>query len=140
MLPRQYHRRCRQKVLWLLIAVFLFFLFNCLPLRRQTVNSYRIDRPTPRYDVADKPRFLYRSGFRKNPNHEYEARVEKSLREIEERILLAENGDIKASETIWQIVLVKGSAERGPDSIAFEMENEGWEYKVRIIYISVSGL
>lgn len=134
MFSRQHRRRRHQKVLWLLITVFLFFFYKYLPL----VNSHRTDRPTPQYDVADKPRFLYRSGFRKSPNYEYEARVEKSLRDIEERVLLAEGGDIKASETIWQIMLVKGSAERGADSIAFEMENEGWKYKVRIIYISVS--
>ncbi|RJE23343.1 hypothetical protein PHISCL_04329 [Aspergillus sclerotialis] len=81
-----------------------------------------MDRPPPQYNIEEKPKFLYRSPFRENPDREYESIIDRSLRNIEEKALAENNGNIKAKETIWQIMLDTNtkSIDRGPDSIAFE--------------------
>lgn len=81
-------------------------------------------------DVAEKPRFLYRSRLRESLDHAYETRVDSALRQIEAKALSG-NGNTEADETIWQIMLVDGPVERSADSIAFEVENDDWGYKVR---------
>lgn len=125
----RYHR----KASWLVVAIFLFFVWNILPVPLKVESSNTTDWPTPKYDVAEKPRFLYRSRFRNSPDHDFEARVDNSLRMIEEKIMSTENGTIEARDTLWQIMLSNNERfmERSPDSVAFEAENEDWEYRVR---------
>lgn len=121
-----YRRRYRhlRKTLWLLVIVFLFVVSICF-------KALKTDRPTPKYDVWEKPRFLYHSRFRENPDHEYEATVDSVLRKIEERVMSDGNGDREADKTVWQIMLVDGPIERSQDSIRFESENYNWNYQVR---------
>lgn len=92
-----------------------------------------MDRPPPDYKVAEKPQFLHHSSFRENPDHEYEAIIDNLLRKIEEKTLAKNKGNIEAKETIWQIMLGanRKPIDRGSDSVAFEDENQVWEYKGR---------
>lgn len=122
------HRRYPYKTS-VILAICLLFLWMNIPHspKRRKYN------PPPAYDVGEKPRFLYRSRYRENPDYEYEARIDKSLRRIEEEVLLEENGNLEAGEMIWQIMLTKGPILRSDDSIAFEEENDFWEYEVGIV-------
>lgn len=126
-----YLTRRYQKVSLLFVAAFLFFLWNHLPEPPETANNTGMDRPPPQYIIEEKPEFLYRSPFREHPDHEYETMIDRSLKKIEEKTLAEDNGNIEAKETIWQIMLDtdRKSVDRGPDSIAFEHANQGWEYK-----------
>lgn len=128
-----YITRRYSKVTWVLFAVLLFFLWDKIPEPSKTKNNAFMDRPTPEYNIAEKPQFLYHSKFRKNPNYAYEASIDNSLRRIEEKILAENGGNLDAPETIWQIMLGanKESNDRGPDSLAFEQQNQEWEYKGR---------
>lgn len=113
----------RRRISWLVFAVLLFVLWRSLPTEADR-------KRTPFSDVADKPRFLYHSRFRENPNREYEARVDDALRRIEERVLRAEKGVVEARRRLWQIMLAE-NAQQEDDSLNFEAENEDWEYQVR---------
>jgi hypothetical protein len=117
----------------LLFAAFLFLFWNYLPEPPKSARNARMDRPTPEYNIADKPRFLHHSRFREHPDYEYETMIDDSLRKIEEKVLAESKGNIEANETIWQIMLGRNrkSTDRGSDSIAFEHENREWVYKGR---------
>ena len=124
MIHYRWRYRHSRKISWLLLGIVLFVLWKC-------IKTPKTDRRTPQYDVVEKPRFLYRSRFRENPDLEYEASIDSALRKIEERILSQRNGNTEADQTIWQIMLVHGPIERSEDSIEFESENDDWDYKVR---------
>lgn len=100
----------------------------------KSFKTLKTERPTPKYDVSEKPRFLYRSRFREKPDHEYEATVDSVLRKIEEGVMSDRNGDREADKTVWQIMLVDGPIERSQDSIRFESENYNWNYQVRSLF------
>jgi hypothetical protein len=84
--------------------------------------------------VADKPRYLYRSTFRDNPDTAYEQQLSQALRDIEAKQLTL-HGPAAPSDTIWQIILGKdpGTEERGSDSLEFEEKNSDWKYKVGFV-------
>lgn len=128
-----YSLRRHYRITWILLAVLIFVLWNNLPEPPKTENSNRMNRPTPQHVVITKPRFLHHSQFRENADHEYEALVDQSLREIENRALKASRGKNEADDdVIWQIMLGNDakSVDRSPDSIAFEQANSDWAYKV----------
>lgn len=129
-----YFTRCYRKFTWLFVAAFLFFLWDHLPEPPKTANNARMDRPPPQGDLATKPRFLYHSDFRVHPDSEYEAAIEDSLKRIEAKVRIENQGNAEAKEVIWQILLGKEreSTDRGADSIAFEQMNPEWEYNERL--------
>lgn len=134
-----YFTRRYYKLAWVLFAVLLFFLWDHLPEPPKTQNSNLMDRPPPQHDLASKPQFLYRSQFRDHPDYEYEAALDYLLRIIEEKTLAENQGNIEATQTIWQILL---DANRKPmdrdfESIAFENENKEWDYNVRFLHQTV---
>lgn len=94
-----------------------------------------MNRPAPRHDIVTKPQFFHRSRFREHPDHDYEARVDDSLRKIEEKVRTGHQGSLEATGTVWQIMLApdKKHIDRSPDSIAFELENRDWNYKGRLL-------
>lgn len=107
--------------------IFIWFLFYHLPDPPSTQNNTRADRPPPEHQVEDKPRFLYRSPFRNNPDLEYENRLSNSLAEIEEAVLASGESNI-SEDRIWQIA--KNEKHRGDDSIVFEGKHKEWKYTV----------
>ena len=120
----------RRILLWLFIVLALFIfqrlLSNAAP---HPVNN----------DDSTKPRFLYRSHFRDNPDFEYEKSLSDALQGIE-RAELAKNGNtLAAEERIWQIA--KDEGQRGDDSRALERQNRVWTYSVSPYQeISISSL
>lgn len=114
----------RRILLWLSI-ILAFIIFK-----------HAFSNPTPHTNNDDndstKPRFLYRSRFRDNPDLEYEKRISNALQGIE-RAVLTENagGDTLAEERIWQIA--RDEEQRGDDSRAFESRNGGWIYSVSLL-------
>lgn len=131
--PLYFTRRYR-KFFWLFFAAVLYFLWDHLPEPPKTKNNDRMDRPPPQYDLAAKPRFLYHSDFRVYPDSEYEAAIEESLKRIEAKVRIRNQGNVEAKETIWQVLLGKNRkpTDRGEDSIAFEQTNKEWEYNERL--------
>ncbi|KAF7720149.1 Alpha-1,6-mannosyltransferase [Penicillium ucsense] len=80
----------------------------------------------------DRPRYLYRSSFRNDPDHVFEEQVSHALEEIE-RQQPAQHGAKESAHTIWQIMLGSqdnGSPTRGDDSLKFEEVNSEWKYKL----------
>jgi hypothetical protein len=136
----KYHRRTFFIVAILLLAVF--YLFKTLPEPPKTQNNVAGDRPAPSHDVDARPRFLHRSPFRENPDHDYELELELSLQMIERVAIYEESGagpDIYAPiKKIWQISLQKDShpVDRGYDSMMFEKQNPQWIYQVRVRFNS----
>lgn len=109
----------RRIPLWLAITLALFIL------RHGFFNTTPHTKDNDENDT--KPRFLYRSQFREDPDFEYEKRISDALQGIE-RDELAKKGPTLASETIWQIA--KNEEQRGEDSKAFERQNRVWSYSV----------
>lgn len=117
--------RRRSVVLIALLALFL--LVRSLPALKSELDG-RVGLARP----EDRPRYLYHSAFRKNPDRMYEEQLSNALQEIE-RQQLSLNGDEDKTHTLWQIMLgLDPSAEiRGDDSLTFEKKNSEWKYKVR---------
>lgn len=114
---------------YLIAIVVICLLVLWLPGPPQTQNNISPDRPSPKYQVTNTPRFLYRSPFRSHPDIGYEEHLSNSLRSIENSVLAQNHGNIIAEDRIWQIAL--GEARKGPDSAAFEQVNMDWAYSVR---------
>lgn len=116
--------RPRRMLLWLSIILALFIFQHLL----SNANPHT----TNDGDDADntKPRFLYRSHFRDDPDLEYEKRISNALQGIERTVLEENNGEILAEERIWQIARDEG--QRGDDSRAFERRNRLWRYSVSL--------
>ncbi|PLB44589.1 hypothetical protein P170DRAFT_450651 [Aspergillus steynii IBT 23096] len=117
----------RRRFLFVALAVLSFVLWHNLPLLHK--NGNRADRRTPKYDVDDVPHFVHRASFRVDPDLEYEERVSQALRNIERAVIHENGGEYVARDRIWQVMLGK-NRERSEDSLAFEDENEGWEYSL----------
>lgn len=122
--PRSFRRISKRS--WLLFAAFLLFLWTRLPNPHKSNTKH-----TPLHEVADKPRFLYHSHFRDHADYEYEATIDNLLRNIEDAALSHTDGNVDATDTIWQIHLGDEGKPivRGKDSLKFERKNDDWEYK-----------
>lgn len=116
----------RLKYILAFVVVFLV-LARCLPSLRSRLDIHKNGS-----HVGDRPRYLYHSKFRDNPDVEYERQLSNALRDIEEQEL-ALHDHAGSPDTLWQILLVQaaGSEQRGDDSFDFEEENSDWQYKVR---------
>lgn len=134
MLPKGHRRRAcrpiaRRRFLFFALAVLSFVLYHYnLPLIQGKIRN-RADRRTPSYDTDEPPHSLHHSAFRVDPDLEYEERVSEALRNIERAALHKNGGDYSSPDKIWQVMLGK-KRDRSEDSIAFEEENEEWEYSV----------
>lgn len=117
--------RRRYVVLIALLASFL--LIRSLPALKSDLNSRTRIVPS-----EDRPRYLYHSVFRRNPDRGYEEQLSNALQEIE-RQQLSLNSHEDKTHTLWQIMLgLDPSAEvRGEDSLKFEKKNSEWQYSVR---------
>ncbi|KAJ6121163.1 hypothetical protein N7523_005443 [Penicillium sp. IBT 18751x] len=73
----------------------------------------------------DKPRYLYHSTFRDDPDLEYERNVSQAMRDLEKKQLALDSED--TTKTLWQILL-DPSVQRGEDSLLFEEKNPEWKY------------
>lgn len=113
----------RRILLWLSIILALFIVQHLFS--NATTTAHKIDDDK---DNNGKPRFLYRSHFRDNPDLEYEKRISNALQSIERTVLIENNGEILAEERIWQIA--RDEEQRGDDSKAFERRNRVWRYSV----------
>lgn len=118
----------RHKYVVVLAVLALLVLVRSLPSLKSRLDSHADGTP-----VGDRPRYLYHSAFRDNPDTEYERQLRDALRDIESQ-QLALHGDVVASNTIWQILLGQepGTEQRGEDSLRFEEKNSEWKYKVRM--------
>ena len=108
----------------LIALLALFALIRSLPVLKDNLDG--------RVGVVlseDRPRYLYQSSFRKNPDWIYEERLSNALQEIE-RQQLALNSHEDKTHTLWQIMLGHSAAIRGEDSLEFEKKNSEWEYSV----------
>lgn len=131
-------RRFRRTLLLLVfIAVTLFLFINILSLRKQKTGPY-VARPPPEYVINTKPHFLYTSPFRKDPDLEFETKLEDALKEIESDAL-SRNGRGEDDDNLgrlWQVMLQKNSDQiiRRPESEQFEQRNPEWPYTVRFSF------
>ncbi|KAG0156163.1 hypothetical protein PDIDSM_3340 [Penicillium digitatum] len=103
----------------------MWFLFGHLPDPPSTQNNTRADRPPPERQVADTPRFLYRSPFRTNPDVEYEKQLSNALEKVENAVLESQENN-QPEDRIWQIA--KDEKHRGDDSRIFQGKNKEWKY------------
>ncbi|EED22047.1 conserved hypothetical protein [Talaromyces stipitatus ATCC 10500] len=114
-------KKSRRFLLWIPIVLILFIFHY--------VFSIHNNRNGPHTDDNDtRPRFLYRSSFRDNPDLEYERRISDALQGIEGTVLAENGGDTLAEERIWQIA--KDEGQRGSDSKALQGQNRLWEYSL----------
>lgn len=135
----RYYSRRYYKLIFFLFAVLLFLLWNRVPEPPKTENNTLMNRPPPRQKLASKPQFLHRSQFREHPDYEYETFLDYWLKRIEEKTLAENQGNVEATQTIWQISLGpdRKPMDRGSDSIAFENENKEWDYMVHFLHLIV---
>lgn len=112
----------------LIALLALFALIRSLPALKNNLDS-RVGAVLS----EDRPRYLYQSSFRKNPDWIYEEQLSNALQVIE-RQQLALNSDEDKTHTLWQIMLGQDSsaAIRGEDSLEFEKKNFEWKYSVRL--------
>lgn len=103
--------------------VVLFLLAHGLPSLKGSIDT----RVSDSHVEEDRPRYLYHSTFRDNPDLEYERHVAQAMRHVEEE-QLALDGE-ETTNTLWQILL-DPSAQRGEDSLMFEENNSEWKYAV----------
>jgi len=124
--PSTSNRRKPLLVVTLLLLILL--LVRSLPELRQSLHFHAHSH------VDDRPRFLYRSTFRENPDSIYEQKLSEALRDIERQQVTLHGPSGPAEEIIWQIILGKepGAEQRGADSLQFEEKNPEWKYKVSI--------
>ncbi|CAI7638281.1 unnamed protein product [Penicillium manginii] len=115
----------RRKYYLVVALLLVLILVKSLPWLQSAVQGHAHSH------VADKPRYLYRSTFRDNPDTAYEQQLSQALRDIEAKQLTL-HGPAAPSDTIWQIILGKdpGTEERGSDSLEFEEKNSDWKYKL----------
>lgn len=127
--------RRRFLVLAVIALCYIIFLYAREPeLPKKTQNFTAENKLAPEYE-EEFPKFLHTSPFRKDPDLEYEARLDAMLEEVERTALLENGGDYSAKDRIWQIM--PEVKDRGPDSMMLESKNDGWEYTVSP---SLSGL
>jgi hypothetical protein len=119
----------RRRLSILILVVLFIFVLHCLPSHNKRVVG---GKWLPDYDVEERPRYLHRSSYRQSPDYAFERRVSGALEQIE-RNAIAENGDLRADDRIWQIRLGTPNTERGSDSLQFEEKNKEWQYTVRSI-------
>lgn len=114
----------RRRYAMLIALLALFLLLRSLPALKSDLNSIALSE--------DRPRYLYHSAFRRNPDRGYEEQLSNALQEIE-RQQLSLNSHEDKTHTLWQIMLgLDPSAEvRGDDSLKFEKKNSEWKYSVR---------
>ncbi|KAF3398392.1 Initiation-specific alpha-1,6-mannosyltransferase [Penicillium rolfsii] len=110
-----------------LIALLAFLLLvRSLPRLKSGLNS------RGRTALSEgRPRYLYRSSFRRNPDWIYEKQLLNALKEIERQELALTRHEDK-THTLWQIMLGQNpSAEmRSDDSLRFEEMNSEWKYSL----------
>lgn len=117
----------RHKYVVLLVVLVLLVLVRSLPLLKDRLEFSRLNA----LHMEDRPRYLYHSTFREDPDIAYETRLRDALRDIEkQQLALLDNSG--APDTLWQILLGHGPAveQRGDDSLRFEEKNSEWKYKV----------
>lgn len=105
----------------LVVLVILFLLLRSSPSPTDGIDSQT--------HVEDRPRYLYHSPFRTNPDLEYERQLSDALIAIE-REVSASHGNEDTADTLWQIMLKDRDA-RTQDSLQFEEKNSEWRYSVR---------
>jgi hypothetical protein len=110
-----------RRILLCLSIVLALFIFQHI-FTAYNATTHVID------DDDTKPRFLYRSHFRDNPDFDYEKRISNALQGVERDVLAGNGGDTLAEERIWQIA--RDEDQRGEDSQAFERQNRVWRYSV----------
>ena len=115
----------RRKSLVVVVALSLLILLLIL---RQSLHNHHAHS-----HVDDRPRFLYRSTFRENPDTIYEQKLSEALSDLENQHTTLHRPSGPAEEIIWQIILGKepSAEQRGADSLQFEEKNPDWKYKVR---------
>lgn len=113
----------RIKYVAVIALVALFLLAQGLP----SLNSVE-SRVRDSHVGEDRPRFLYHSTFRDDPDLEYERNVSQAMHDLEEMQLALDSAD--TTNTLWQILL-DPSVQRGEDSLRFEEKNPEWKYAVR---------
>lgn len=118
----------RRRFAVLIAMLALFLLVRSLPILKSNFKG--------RGGVAlpeVRPRYLYRSVYRRNPDQVYEEQLSNALQEVE-RQQLALNGHEDKTHTLWQIMLGQDpSADmRSDDSLTFEKKNSEWNYSVRM--------
>ncbi|KAJ5359680.1 uncharacterized protein N7496_012093 [Penicillium cataractarum] len=116
----------RRRYVVLIALLALFLLVRSLPALKSDLNS--------RAGIAlseDRPRYLYHSAFRRNPDRGYEEQLSNALQGIE-RQQLSLNSHEDKTHTLWQIMLgLDPSAEiRSEDSLKFEKKNSEWKYSL----------
>lgn len=109
--------------------VFIYFSEPELP-KKRTENFTSPNKLAPEYE-EEFPKFVHTSSFRKDPDFEYEARIDAMLQEVERAALAENGGDYSAKDRIWQIM--PEVKDRGSDSKMLENKNHGWEYTVSLL-------
>lgn len=129
------NHRTRRIILIVFLLALTYYFLNHLPAPPKTENNTSAGRPPPEHDVETRPHFLYQSPLRKDPDADYEGRLEDALKSIERNVLSTdyEGGEADAESRIWQIMLQRGSQtiDRARDSELFEERNSEWSYTVR---------
>lgn len=115
----------RFKYIAVIVVLALFLLAQGLPSLKSSFDAHVGDLGAG----DDRPRYLYHSTFRDDPDLEYEHHVSRAMREIEEAQLALDGED--TTNTLWQILL-DPAERRGDDSLQFEEKNSEWKYFVRI--------
>lgn len=129
-----YRPRFRRRFLVLaFIAIcYIFFIYFPepeLPTKR-TQDFTSPSKLAPEYE-EEFPKFVHTSPFRKDPDFEYEARIDAMLQEVERTALAENGGDYSTRDRIWQIM--PEVKDRGSDSKMLQDKNDGWEYTVRTL-------
>ncbi|KAJ5114312.1 hypothetical protein NUU61_000071 [Penicillium alfredii] len=123
-MPRRYRpflgSRSRDRFVALVVLVILFLLLRSSPSLTDGIDSQT--------HVEDRPRYLYHSPFRTNPDLEYERQLSDALIAIE-REVSASHGNEDTADTLWQIMLKDRDA-RTQDSLQFEEKNSEWRYSL----------
>lgn len=120
-------------------ACYIFFIYFPEPElpKKRTQDFTSPNKLAPLYEEKF-PKFVHTSPFRKDPDFEYEARIDAMLQEVEGAALAENGGDYGAKDRIWQIM--PEVKDRGSDSKMLENKNNGWEYTVSPFVSSVSDL
>ncbi|PWY95302.1 hypothetical protein BO94DRAFT_553220 [Aspergillus sclerotioniger CBS 115572] len=106
----------RRRAPLLILIAFLVFLYIYKAASLNIQKNAGADRSRTRQNIEDKPRFVYQSPFRQNPDFEYGRRISDAL----------------PHDVIWQIMLGEKVSHhgRGKDSIKFEEDNIEWRYNL----------
>jgi hypothetical protein len=113
---------------FLVLIVVLYLLLGKIPAPPHVQNDTGRNRQPPKHHVETKPRFLYRSHFRQNPDLEKQSALSEALQSLEKQTLKEHASDGGMVMRIWQIMLQQSSntEERNPYSILFQEYNSEW--------------